>query len=314
MKGSVVEVCVSEETGGVKQAVDRVSLVRGHGIEGDGHAGNWHRQISLLANEQVDTVRAQGLDLGPGDFGENILTQGLELTDIEIGRRLRVGGDAVLQITQIGKKCHSRCKIYYRTGDCIMPKKGIFARVVRGGEIARGASICTEDDLDRYRVAVLTLSDRSAAGDRKDEAGPQAVELLDEIVGGLQVAQEIMSDSRPDLEAALIRLADEEVCDLIVTTGGTGLSPRDVTPEATLAVIDREIPGMAEAMRMAGLEKTPHAMLSRAVCGQRGQTIIVNLSGSPKAVREQLEALAPALPHALQMATGIPQDCAKLRS
>jgi len=314
MKGTVVAVCVSAETGGVKTAVDRVTLVRGHGIQGDGHAGNWHRQISLLADEQIDHMREKGLTLGSGAFGENIVTRGLELTDIQVGRRLRLGDEAVLQITQIGKECHTRCKIYYAAGDCIMPKRGIFARVLRGGELAAGDPIATEDGLDQYRVAVITLSDRSAAGDRPDTAGPLAVELLKTMVGGHLVAQEIMPDSRAELEAAFCRLSDEETCDLIVTTGGTGLSPRDVTPEATLAVIDREIPGMAEAMRTAGLKKTPHAMLSRAICGQRGQTVIVNLSGSPKAVREQLEALAPALPHALQMATGIPQDCAKLRS
>lgn len=311
MKGTVKAVCVSEKTGGVKTAVDRIVLRRGHGIEGDGHAGNWHRQISLLADEQVDLTRAQGLELDAGAFGENIVTLGLVLTEIAVGRRLRVGKDAVLQITQIGKECHTRCKIYYQTGDCIMPKQGIFGRVIRDGVLTAGDTIATEEALDRYRLAVITLSDRGAAGTRPDGSGPLAASLLETIVGGQLVAQEVMPDSREDLEATLKRLADEEICDLIVTTGGTGLSPRDVTPEATGAVIDREIPGMAETMRAAGLSKTPHAMLSRAVCGQRGQTVIVNLSGSPKAVQEQLDALAPALPHALQMATGIPQDCAR---
>lgn len=122
----------------------------------------------------------------------------------------------------------------------------------------------------------------------------------------------VLPDDRSALEAELRRLCDDEVCDLVLTTGGTGLSPRDITPDATLAVIDRQIPGMAEAMRAAGLGRgIAHAMLSRAVCGMRGQTVIVNLSGSPKAVREQLEALLPALPHAVQTAAGIPQDCAR---
>ncbi len=313
MNGRVVAVCVSEDTGGPKRSVERIALVRGHGIQGDGHAGTWHRQVSLLADEQVDTMRAKGLDLVAGAFGENIVTRGLELEKVEVGRRLRLGDRAVLQITQIGKECHTRCKIYHQTGDCIMPTRGVFARVIRGGDLAPGDEIRTEAELDLFRVAVITLSDRGAAGARADEAGPLAAELLGGILGGHLVAQEILPDGREELEAALVRLADEEVCDLIVTTGGTGLSPRDVTPEGTLAVIDREIPGMAETMRAAGLAKTPHAMLSRAVCGQRGQTVIVNLSGSPKAVREQLEAIAPALPHALQMATGIPQDCAELR-
>ncbi len=106
-------------------------------------------------------------------------------------------------------------------------------------------------------------------------------------------------------------MADDKVCDIIFTTGGTGLSPRDITPEVTLSVIDREVPGMAEAMRLEGLKFTPRAMLSRAVCGQRGQTLIVNLSGSPKAVKEQFGALGDCIVHALETSSGIPQDCAR---
>ncbi|MFH2008684.1 MAG: molybdopterin-binding protein [bacterium] len=311
MEGTVVALCTAGETGGAKDAQDEVTLRRGHGIVGDAHAGNWHRQVSLLGQERIDEMRAKGLELAPGAFGENIVYQGFDLESLEIGRRIRLGDTAVLQVTQHGKECHTRCKIYYAAGECIMPTRGTFTRVIMGGTLRPGDRIATDPELDRYRYAVLTLSDRSAAGTRPDEAGPLAVRLLHEILGGTLVAQEVMPDSREQLEAALVRLCDEELCDLIVTTGGTGLSPRDVTPEATQAVIDREIPGMAEAMRAVGLKKTPHAMLSRAVCGQRGQTVIVNLSGSPKAVQEQLDALAPALPHSLEMATGIPQDCAR---
>jgi len=311
MEGTIVALCTAGETGGTKDAVDKVTLRRGHGIVGDAHAGNWHRQVSLLGEERVNEMRAKGLELEHGAFGENIVYRDFDLESLEIGRRIRLGDTAVLQVTQHGKECHTRCKIYYAAGECIMPTRGTFTRVIMGGSLKAGDRIATDDELDRYRYAVLTLSDRGAEGSRPDEAGPLAAKLLDEIVGGACVAQEVMPDSREQLEATLVRLCDEEICDLIVTTGGTGLSPRDVTPEATQAVIDREIPGMAEAMRAAGLAKTPHAMLSRAVCGQRGQTVIVNLSGSPKAVQEQLDALATALPHSLQMATGIPQDCAR---
>jgi molybdenum cofactor synthesis domain-containing protein len=169
-----------------------------------------------------------------------------------------------------------------------------------------------EEAARRSRFAVLTLSDRAADGTRPDEAGPLAVEILRGALGTEPIAAEILSDDRERLRARLIELADFEQCDLIVTTGGTGLAPRDTTPEATLAVIEREVPGIAEAIRAGGLAKTPLAMLSRGVCGQRGRTLIVNLSGSPKAVREQLAIVLPVLRHALETAAGVAIDCARV--
>jgi molybdenum cofactor synthesis domain-containing protein len=169
-----------------------------------------------------------------------------------------------------------------------------------------------EAPVRRSRFAILTLSDRAAAGTRLDEAGPVAAELLRAALGVAPIHAEILPDDRERLKQRLIELADFEQCDLIVTTGGTGLSPRDVTPEATLAVIEREVPGIAEAIRAGGLLSTPLAMLSRGVCGQRGQTLILNLSGSPKAVREQLAIVLPVLPHAIRLASGVTVDCAGL--
>ncbi len=159
-----------------------------------------------------------------------------------------------------------------------------------------------------YTAAVLTVSDRSFRGLRPDEAGPLAASLLEE--AGYQVIETaVVPDERPDIEAALIRLADETRAALVVTTGGTGFSPRDVTPEATLAVCERPAPGIPEAMRAASLAITPRAMLSRAAAGIRGGTLIVNLPGSPKAVRENLEAVLPTLEHGLKMLLGGPADC-----
>ncbi len=166
-------------------------------------------------------------------------------------------------------------------------------------------------DSRTIRYAVVTLSDKASSGERGDRSGPLVCELLANAVGGELISATVMPDDHERLAAELIRLADDEDCQLIVTTGGTGLSPRDITPEATRAVIDREVPGMAEAMRDAGRAYTPRAMLSRAVCGLRGGTLIVNLSGSPKAVREQLEVLLPVLPHALETAAGNAEECAR---
>jgi molybdopterin adenylyltransferase len=149
-------------------------------------------------------------------------------------------------------------------------------------------------------VGILTVSDRSARGERADESGP----LLRQIArqNGWTVEREgVVPDDSPSIQATLRDWVDRAHLDLILTTGGTGFAPRDVTPEATRAVIEREAPGLAEAMRTASLLKTPHAMLSRAVCGIRGRTLIVNLPGSPTSVRENLETILPALPHAVAL-------------
>jgi len=151
------------------------------------------------------------------------------------------------------------------------------------------------------RVAVLTLSDRSAGGEREDLSGAAIVEQLTKL-GAEIVEKKILPDERDLLKATLIDMADRQRAEVIITTGGTGLGPRDVTPEATLAVIDRRIPGMEEAMRGAGLASTPYAMLSRGVCGMRGRTIIINLPGSPKGVRECLGVVLPVLRHAVELA------------
>ena len=159
-----------------------------------------------------------------------------------------------------------------------------------------------------FQVGVLTLSDKGSQGQRVDESGPVVEELLAPV--GEVVHAAILPDDLESIVALLIAWTDQKKLDLIVTTGGTGLSPRDVTPQATLQAIDYEIPGMAEAMRMKSLQKTPHAMVSRAVVGVRKQTMIINLPGSPKAARENLETVLPALSHAIAKLTGDPSDCA----
>jgi molybdopterin adenylyltransferase len=158
------------------------------------------------------------------------------------------------------------------------------------------------------RAAILTISDKGFRGEREDQSGPVLREILHK--AGFFIADfEVLPDDQPLLEQRLRHLADESCLDLVVTTGGTGVSPRDVTPDATLAVIDRRVPGMAEAMRANSLGKTPHAMLSRAVVGIRGQTLIINLPGSVKGAQENMEAVLPALDHALDKIQGDPSDC-----
>jgi MOSC domain-containing protein YiiM len=131
-------VCTSEKTGTRKANVGRALLVVEHGLEGDAHAGSWHRQVSFLAQESADKVRAHGLEIGPGDFAENILTEGLELFSLPLGTRMRVGPEVLVEVTQIGKECHTGCAIRRLIGDCVMPREGIFARVLRGGTVQVG--------------------------------------------------------------------------------------------------------------------------------------------------------------------------------
>jgi molybdopterin adenylyltransferase len=160
------------------------------------------------------------------------------------------------------------------------------------------------------RVAIITLSDKGSAGEREDESG----KIIREMISGINASvihYEMLPDEKALIMETLQRLSDSAQCDLILTTGGTGVAPRDVTPEATLAVIDRELPGMAEAMRAESLKKTPRAMISRAVAGIRKLTLIVNLPGSPAAVRENLSVILPALPHAIEKIKGDPSDCAR---
>ena len=162
-----------------------------------------------------------------------------------------------------------------------------------------------------YQAAVLTVSDRSSKGERPDTAGPLVARLLEE-AGYEVVLTAIVPDEQPQIEDFLRDTADRQLVQLLVTTGGTGFAPRDVTPEATLAVCERMTPGIPEAMRYASMQETNRAMLTRAQAGIRGGTLIVNLPGSPKAARENLEAVLPALGHGLEMLSGRPADCAKL--
>jgi molybdopterin adenylyltransferase len=320
--GRIVAVSLSAEKGTRKANVARVTLTAGHGLEGDAHAGPWHRQVSLLAAESIAKMTARGLTVGPGDFAENLTTEGIELAVLPVGTRLRIGGavgegagggagaggsgtGVLLEVTQIGKECHARCAIFHQAGDCVMPREGIFARVIRGGVVAVGDEV---EVMPSFSVGVLTASDRGARGERDDVSGKVIAEMVASI-GGRVTAYRVAPDDLEALKAAMIEMADRDRVSLLLTTGGTGLSPRDNTPEATLGVVERLVPGMAEAIRAASLKITPRAMLSRAVAGIRGRTLIINLPGSPKAVRECLEVVLPALPHGLEVLSGGVADC-----
>ena len=140
-KGKVLAVNISEDKGMKKTNIQSCTLLKKFGLKGDAHAGPWHRQVSLLANESIEKMRAKGLNVGYGDFAENITTEGVDLVHLPIGTEVRIGNSVILRVTQIGKECHERCAIYYQAGDCVMPKEGIFAEVMNEGEVKVGDKI-----------------------------------------------------------------------------------------------------------------------------------------------------------------------------
>jgi MOSC domain-containing protein YiiM len=137
----IVSIAISKKKGTPKVQLEKVTLLEDHGLEGDAHAGPWHRQVSFLAAESIEKARKQGLNVGFGDFAENIATSGVDWQDIAVGDRVNLGDIALVEITQKGKECHAKCAIYYRAGDCIMPREGIFGRVIKGGEVRAGAPV-----------------------------------------------------------------------------------------------------------------------------------------------------------------------------
>lgn len=320
--GVIQAVCVSESKGIGKTPVSEAVFTPEHGIEGDAHAGTWHRQISLLSGDKVDEFNRSGAGVKDGDFGENLVVRGIDFRSLPVGTILTIRGpqktalsgdentegrsrEVVLEMTQIGKACHTGCAIKQKMGVCIMPVEGVFARVIKGGTVRPGdVMTVTQPDPDRpFTAAVITVSDRSAAGIREDLSGPAAADMLTQ--AGYQVLETIIvPDEQDRISRELKRLADQRQISLVVTSGGTGFSLRDRTPEATLEVADRVAPGIAEAIRAKSLAITDRAMLSRGVSVIRNQTLIVNLPGSPKAVKESLGFILGALEHGLGILRG----------
>jgi len=308
MIGKVIAVCVAEVRGVQKTNVGSAFFKTGYGIENDAHGGDWHRQVSLISYDKIQQFNSLGANVSHGDFGENLIVEGLDFRSLPVGTQFQCG-ECILELTQIGKECHTHCQIYHKMGDCIMPREGVFARVINDGTISVGDIMTVLENIQPFQAAVLTLSDKGSKGEREDKSGEVIKQMLEE-AGYRITAQILLPDEKNVIEAELINLADRQQVDLILTTGGTGFSRRDVTPEATLAVAERIAPGIAEAIRYHSLQITGRAMLSRGVSVMRGGTLIVNLPGSPKAVRECLEFVLPHLKHGIEILRGDAQECA----
>jgi len=304
--------CTSNKRGEPKRPGDSAVFLADRGIEGDAHAGPWHRQVSLLAAEDIDTVQRTLPDVGPGAFAENVVASGIDLAELGLGSRLRLGAEVVLAITQIGKACPPD-EMAGLPGGGLVARAGLFARVLEGGRVRVGdaAEVVALVPRRRLQAVVVTVSDRCARGLTEDTAGPAVARVLEDELDFHIYRYAVVPDEQDEIAERLRHYADGHSIDLVVTVGGTGLAPRDVTPEATRAVVQRPTPGLDEAMRAASLAKTPHAMLSRGASGIRGATLIVNLPGSKRGATENLEAILPALPHGLKKLRGDPADCGR---
>lgn len=304
----IYSISVSDKKGIKKSNVESAKVLDNYGIEGDAHAGNWHRQISFLARESIDKMVKLGLNVKSGDFAENITTEGIDLCKLQTGSRLLIN-DIEFIISQKGKICHHRCAIYYQAGDCIMPKEGIFATVKGSGVIKVGDKI---EILPKkgFTAAVITLSDKGSKGEREDITGRDIIDFLSKNFELSFVRYEMIPDEKIILENMLVDFADMQEFELIITNGSTGISPRDIAPDVTEKLIHKRLPGFEEAMRMESFKKTKHAIVSRAVCGTRNNSLIINLPGSPKGAIENLEVIYEAFSHTIKKLQGDKSDCA----
>jgi len=305
-KGDVVSVSISAERGTMKHPVPEIRLDE-RGIIGDAHAGVWHRQISLLSQDSIDRFAAEKeIQLSPGDCAENIALRGIDLSKVAILDRFRIG-KVELEITQIGK--HSSDEIAAasrRLKASIIPDEGIFCRVTAAGTICPGDPV--EYLLRPLKFHIITLSDRAFAGEYADRSGPQIRELLAAFLAGKrwhpQVEQTVLPDDADRLRGELGDALDAGV-DVIITTGSTGVGPRDITPETVAGICDKLIPGIMEAIRVKFGAHNPNALLSRSIAGVRGQTLIYTLPGSVRAVEEYMGEILLTMEHLILMLHGL---------
>lgn len=302
----VVSVNISEKKGTIKVPVDEISLGL-KGVEHDAHAGDWNRQVSLLGEESINKFRKMiDRDIRPGEFAENITTRGKILYEMSPLDRFKIG-EAELEITQIGKECHGKsCAIFQEVGNCVMPKEGIFTRVISEGRIRAGMMI--EYLPHVYQVWVVTLSDRASRGDYADRSGPAIIERMERFFQHdkkpCHILHRIIPDNAGDLTDILTEARGGRV-DILITTGGTGIGPRDITPDVILPRLDKVLPGIMELIRIKYGADKPGALLSRGVAGIMGGTLVYTLPGSVKAVSEYMEEIQKSLQHALWMLHGL---------
>jgi len=305
-KLNILSVNISEQKGTIKKAVDSIELTPS-GVTNDAHAGKWHRQVSLLGRESIVKFEEKAnRSINFGEFAENITTEGMLLYQAHPLDILK-NDTITLEITQIGKHCHGDgCAIYREVGNCVMPKEGIFARVLNGGSMKAGDVLEYYPKI--YKALVVTLSDRASAGEYEDRSGIRIKELLEKHATETGIMIAINHVIIPDDAGLLtfhLQQAGEEHVDFIFTTGGTGIGPRDITPETVKPLLDKEIPGIMEMIRLKYGAEKQNALLSRSVAGLMGSSLVYTLPGSVKAVNEYMEEILKTLNHLVYMQYGL---------
>jgi len=303
---TIRSVNISAEKGTIKHPVDSIHI-NGSGIEGDAHSGPWNRQVSLLGMESIRKFEGEtGRKILPGEFAENITTEGMELWKMHPLDRF-ISGGAELEVTQIGKECHgTSCAIFKETGNCVMPKEGIFCRVITPGVLQQGDELTYHPKV--FSIRVITLSDRASRGEYEDKSGPRIKELLEGFSTPHSSPFTFHSFLIPDDPIQLKNLlnqAIQEKPDVIFTTGGTGIGPRDFTPDVIKPFLDKEIPGIMEMIRVKYGAEKPNALASRSIAGVMQQTLVFALPGSVKAVNEYMAEITPSLHHLISMLHGL---------
>ena len=308
MNSYIVSLNISEEKGTIKTPREQVEI-NNLGVVGDAHSGSWHRQVSMLAQEDINNfslLDADNRKFLPGEFAENITTHGIDFKRVAILDRFKIG-EVELELTQIGKKCHGDgCAIYVEVGKCVMPKSGIFTRVLKGGVIKKNDKI--EYSPRPLKIKVITLSDRAFSGEYKDLSGPAIKEMLIDHFANKRWHVEHLYSLIPDdgkkLLAELQKSVDEKV-DVVFTTGGTGIGPRDITPEIVEKFADKLIPGIMDQIRLKFYDAIPSSILSRSVAAVKNETLIFSLPGSVKAVEDYVGEILKVLEHAILMLHGL---------
>lgn len=302
----IISVNTSSDKGTIKTTQDQI-ILNHQGVVGDAHAGHWNRQVSLLGTESIARFEHQaGRKVAPGEFAENITTEGLEIWKTAPLDRFTCG-DIELEVTQIGKECHgTSCAIFREVGNCVMPKEGIFCRVLSPGVLRAGMEM--EYHPRNYRIMIITLSDRASAGEYEDRSGARIRELLADWFTEKRLNHSFEHYLIPDdphrLEE-LLNKGKEELDDIVITTGGTGIGPRDFTPDVVKPFLDKEIPGIMEMIRMKYGAGKPAALLSRSVAGVMGKSLVFTLPGSVKAVNEYIPEILSSLRHLTYMLHGL---------
>lgn len=297
----IISLNISEKKGTVKKPVPEIRLLP-TGIEGDAHAGDWHRQVSLLAWESISSAAEKaGEEFPPGVFAENLTTRGFPVHKSSVLDRFR-GNEVEIEITQIGKRCHTLCEVGKRVGKCIMPIEGVFGRVIQPGKIVTGEHLVYKPFV--FKTMVITLSDRAAKGVYTDRSGPEIIGILEKHFSQNNRHYEFEHKIIPDQPGALEKLLEDAVkggFQAVFTTGSTGIGPRDIAPDVIQKHIDREIPGIMDHIRLKYGQTNPNALISRSISGIKKETLIFALPGSVRAVREYLTEITPLLEHLLRM-------------